>query len=157
MKNKAHITAGAIVSILMIIVLFILHFLGKSDANNNFISNAAIMTVGIAASCVLYGKSLENNLTFGNAFAFGFRTAVIIILIQIVWLIVVVKIPLLWVLDKDFAAVREKLNGSSLAEKNRLMVLLISKTLFQSAIIGAVGAFLGAILTKKTPQPTTIN
>ena len=89
-KISTPVTVGIVIS-LVIIVLSIIGFITGIDQRDWFRwVSLLIFIAGIIYACTNYGKQSEGNVTFGNTFAFGFKTSCVVTCLVIVFSIVFV-------------------------------------------------------------------
>ena len=160
-KVTTPVTAGFIIS-LVLIVFGILGYITGLDQQSWFRwISILFFCAGIIYVCTFYGKQLENKVTFGNLFAYGFKTSAVVTCIMIVFIIVFVLIfP--DIKEKAMETARKQMEtnkqlseeqmetGLSIARKSFLLFLVLG-SLFLYLAAGAISALIGAAITKKTP------
>jgi drug/metabolite transporter (DMT)-like permease len=160
-KVTTPVTTGLIIS-LVLIILGIIGYISGMDQQTWYRWISIILFIaGIIYACINYGKQLDNNVKFGDIFAFGFKTSAVVTCIMIVFIIVFVLI---------FPDIKEKAMDTArkqMEEKQQLseeqieaglsftrksfMVFLVVGSLFLYLAAGAISALIGAAITKKEP------
>jgi len=152
---------GAIITLVLLAVGAALYF-GAGIANRNAVyALCVVVLAGIAISSSYYAKQMAGNVTFGNVFAEGFKTAAVVIVLSSLCVFVSLKFIFPGVIDRllQAGANEMKKQGSTAEEikeymdsaKNYLVPIIVGCIIFFFGIVGAVGALLGAILADKKP------
>ena len=162
-KVTSHITKGLLVALIVIVIDLAGHFAGlKLEQWYGFVS-LAIMIGLIVWSTMLYGKECNNNVTFGALFADGFKTTAVYTCIYFVYTLLVIYLLFPNFMDEliqkgldDAAKKGQELpemteEGMAMAKKITTMISLAGAVL-GSLIIGAIGAVIGAAVTRKKPK-----
>jgi hypothetical protein len=160
-KPISHIVAGLIIGLILIIYSCALYF---SDTQQTGIYGwlpIIFIVVGLVVFVNLYGKALSNQVTFGNLFAYGFKTTAFLTLVVITFTVVFFLIfP--EIKEKMFEMTRQKMEEKGnltedeidkgiAAFKKMFWVYSIGGILLIYAIIGAIGSLIGAAITPKKP------
>ena len=87
-----HITKGVILALIMIVVSLAAHLLNIDLESWFGWITFAIFLIAIIWSVNIYGKQMNNNVTFGNLFAHGFKVAAVFICIMFVYTLLSVYI-----------------------------------------------------------------
>jgi NADH:ubiquinone oxidoreductase subunit 6 (subunit J) len=160
-KPITHIVAGLIISAILIVYSIALTFLGLSTDTILSLITYAIFIGGIIVFINLYGKAKNNQVTFGNLFAYGFKTTSVIIVLFILFL-VLFNLIFPDLREKGFEIARQKMEekgklteeqidqGIQIAKKF-FWVGIIAGVLLIYAIVGAIASLIGAAVTKKKP------
>lgn len=109
----------------------------------------------------MYGNAMDNNVTFGNLFGYGFKTTAVMTLLVIVGT-VVFSVLLPEVKERAFQTAREDMvkKGTLTSDeidkaidlvRRMYWVFAIGGILLIYAIVGAIGSALGAGITKRRP------
>ncbi len=123
----------------------------------------AIFLAAIIWSTNIYGTQMNNNVTFGNLFGHGFKVTAVVICITFVFLILSVYVLFPDTIDQIVQYQTEKAiqSGKMTSEQVEQALPMMKKftpigifagSVFIDAIIGAIGALIGAAITKKKPQ-----
>lgn len=154
---------GLIISLVLIVYGIIIYFVdGMRHPELSYIQYALFLA-GIIWACVSYSNQLNANVTFGNLFAHGFKTSVVIAVITLAYSILAFKVLFPDMVDKSIEMSRQKMEESGKMSDSQidqqLTMMRDHFTLFAvigiiigSAIIGAVSSLIGAAIAKKKPQ-----
>ena len=159
----SHITKGFLLALVLIVVSVIGHVLNIDLETWFGWISIAIIIIAIIWSVTFYGKQLNNNVTFGNLFAHGFKVTAVAICITFVYTLLSVYVLFPDSIDKVVQkgiekAVEQGKMTSDQASQNMAMIkkittisILAGSVIF-SAVVGAIGSLIGAAITKKKPQ-----
>jgi len=161
-KVTTSLTMGVIISLILIVIAIIGYITGIDQQTWYRWISILIFGGAIIYTCINYGKQSDSNVTFGNTFAFGFKTSAVVTCIMIVFLIIFILV---------FPDIKEKAMDTArkqMEEKNQLsqeqienalafakksfMVFLIVGAVFLYLIAGVIFSLIGAAVTKKNPQ-----
>lgn len=123
----------------------------------------AIFLAGIIWSTNIFGKQMDNNVTFGNLFAHGFKVTAVFICITFVFTVLTVYVLFPDTIDQiiqyqtEQAIKSGKMTNEQLQQALPMMkkftpIGIFAGSVFINAIIGCIGALIGAAITKKNPQ-----
>jgi hypothetical protein len=162
MKTKnAHLLAGLVIAIAMIIAYLVVSYTSLKDNTAASFLPAIILIVLAALNVVNYSGKVEEPLTFGNAFAFGFKTIAVTTIIMIAYSVfsstvlfpelkqqaIKANIEMLKQQGNTLPADIEKTASDSV---NKLYIpVAISSALMSTLVQGAIGSALGAAFRKK--------
>ena len=159
-KPISHLVAGLIIALVLIIFSCIVYFSGLQNTGINWLQYAIILA-GLIIFINLYGKALNNQVSFGNLFSYGFKTTAFLALIVIAFF-VIFFLAFPDIKEKGMEMARQKMEergnltedqinqGMEMARK-MFWVFTIGGIMFIYAIVGAVGSLIGAAVTKKKP------
>ena len=121
------------------------------------------LCAAIIWACINYGSQLKNNVTFGNAFAHGFKTSAVVACILLIYTLL--SIYIIFPDTKDLAleqARKQMEEKGNIPEANIDQAIEMTKKLFLpiaiagvllgTLIVGVISALIGAAITKKNPQ-----
>ncbi|HEX5151668.1 MAG TPA: DUF4199 domain-containing protein [Parafilimonas sp.] len=122
-----------------------------------------ILLVGIIWSTIVYGTQMNNNVTFGNLFGHGFKVTAVVICITFIFLLLSVYVLFPDTIDQIVQYQSEKAieSGKMTSEQLQQALPMMKKftpiglfggSVIFDAVIGAIGALIGAAVTKKKPQ-----
>jgi hypothetical protein len=159
-KPINHIIAGLIIAGVLIVFSCIVYFSGLQDSGINWLQYAIIIA-GLIIFINLYGKALNDQVSFGNLFSYGFKTTAFIALI-IIGFFVIFFLAFPDVKEKGFEMARQKMEEKGTFTEDQIdqamqtfrkmfWVVTIGGIMFIYAIVGAVGSLIGAAVTKKQP------
>lgn len=158
-KPISHIAAGLIIAGVLIVLSICLHFADVQQTGALAWISYLIMIGGLIAFINLYGNAMNNQVSFGNLFSYGFKTTavmtVIMILFTVIFFLIFPEIK-----EKLFETTRQKMEErqnmttddieKAMSFWRRMFwVLTIGSSLLMYAIVGAIGSVIGAAITKK--------
>ncbi|MFZ1800278.1 MAG: DUF4199 domain-containing protein [Chitinophagaceae bacterium] len=162
-KITTPIVKGILLTLIMIIYGLIIYFMG--EAMNSSLSSIqyAILFVGVLWSCISFSKQMNANVTFGNVFAHGFKTAMVVTALFSVYSLLSILFIFPDMVDKGLQIARQKMQEQgNLSDEQIQSGLDIAKRFFvpfavggiliMFAIVGAISSLLGAAFAKKQPQ-----
>lgn len=160
----SNVTKGIIIALIIMVLHIITFFSGFSiDGWTQYVIYA-VFIAGIIASCIIYGKQMNGNVTFGNTFAHGFKvTAVVAVLMVAFFLLFTAVFP--EVKEKMLETVKEKMSTDPRLTQDKIdqamensqksfTVFMIAGTLFGNIFIGLLASLIGAAVTKRNPDST---
>lgn len=164
MENKimSHITKGLIIALIGI-VIGVGGFMAHIDQESWFRwISTAITAIGIIWGCVYYAKQLDGNVTFGKVFGHGFKIAIIVTLISIVYVVLAITVLFPEMKEKALETARLEMEKSGKMSDDQItqgveftkkffMVFVLSAVLFGTLITGAIASLIGAAVAKKNP------
>ena len=164
MENKitSHIIKGAIISAFGILISIIVTVFDLYEVTWINYINYAITIGGLIYSCVLFANENNNNVTFGNIFAHGFKTTSVIIVISVVYVVLSLKLLFPEMPEKIIEITRKKLaeNPQMTDEmieqalgmtKKFLFPFAIGGAIIGTAFLGLIASLIGAGIAKKNP------
>ena len=165
MENKvtSHITKGLIISLILVVLDLISGLAGFRFANWYKWIPTVIIIFAVIISCIIYGKQLHNNTSFGNVFAHGFKTTAVIICIMVLYTLISIFVLFPETRGLYLEMIRKQMeeqgNVSQDAIEKGLEVtrrfffpFVLAGTIFGTGFFGAIASLLGAAFTKKRPQ-----
>lgn len=160
-KPITHLVAGLIIAGILIIFSCAVYFAGLQNSAFNWLQYAIIIG-GLIIFINLYGKALNNQVSFGNLFSYGFKTtAFLALIIMAFFVIFFLAFPDLK--EKGFEMARQKLEEQGKLTQDQIdqamqmgrkmfWVFTIGGIMLVYAIVGAIGSLIGAAVTKKQPN-----
>jgi len=159
-KPVSNIIKGLIIAA----ILIALDLLGSTSLFKNASWYMYAPTIVLVAACILnvihYCSELKGNVKFGDAFAFGFKTAAIIALVMVLYTFISLKY-----IHPEFKenAYQEALTGYQLQPNmmpdeaktqarsyaDNFILLSVSRALMSTVIVSAIGSAIGAALAKR--------
>ncbi|HEU4471380.1 MAG TPA: DUF4199 domain-containing protein [Flavisolibacter sp.] len=160
-KPISHVTAGLIIGAVLVLLSILSSYAESAGRASQWLVYLVIFG-GLIFFITRYGKSRNNNVTFGNLFAYGFKTTAVFILLMIGF-IVLFNLIFPEFKEKGFEMARAEMEkNKSLKEEDidRAMgwardyfwVFAIGGTALLYTILGAIGSLIGAAVTKKQPR-----
>jgi NADH:ubiquinone oxidoreductase subunit 6 (subunit J) len=161
-KVTTPVIKGLIISLILIVFSLALYFMGQSTNQGLSSLQYLIIVGGIIWGCINYANQLNNNVTYGNVFAHGFKIASVITVIMIVYTIIALKVlfpdMVNVILDKTREQLAEKNMSDEQTEsainmtKKFLIPFAIGGILVMFMIVGCISSLIGAAVAKKNPQ-----
>lgn len=159
-KPISHLVAGLIIAAILVIFSLIIYFSGLQNSAVNWLQYAIIIA-GLILFINLYGKSMNNQASFGNLFSYGFKTTAFLALIVIAFF-VIFFLAFPDIKEKGLEMARQKMEeqgkltqdqiGQGMAMARKMFwVFTIGGIMLVYAIVGAIGSLIGAAVTKKQP------
>jgi amino acid transporter len=167
MENKIMTPAmkGLIIGLVMIAVSVVMQLL-ITDLEKmqklNWVT-FLIIIASIVWACFSHSKDMNGNVTFGNLFAHGFKTAAVFTIIMIIYTLLAMTILFPEMKEKmlEVAMKQAEAKGTmseAQLEQARTMTekflvpFAIGGSLVMYLVIGAIGSLLGAAIAKKNPD-----
>ncbi len=162
-----HIVKGVIITLILIVFGLVTYFTGTYMNKAVQYIQYVILFAGIIWSCILYANQLNNNVTFGNIFAHGFKTTAVIMALLCVYTFISLKFLFPEMQDKIFIEARKNMEAQGAADadiakglkmmKDNFMVFAIGGILLMFSIFGAIASLIGAAVAKKKPTDPFTN
>jgi hypothetical protein len=163
MQPTSTITKGLIISLVSIAVSLAVYFSGVDLNSPVRWLSYCILLAGVIISIIQYGKQIDHNATFGNYFAHGFKISATVAVFMIIYIVVFVMLFPEFK-EKGLEEARKSMDqNDKISEDQKIqaiettkklfMVLVIGATLIYNLVMGAIGALIGAAVTKKNPRP----
>jgi len=160
-KVTSSVTMGIVISLVLIVLAIIAYITGIDQQSWYRWLSILIFAAGIIYVCTNYGKQMDNNVTFGNTFAFGFKTSALVTCLMVVFSIVFVLVfPEMKekAIDTARKQMEEKQNMTedqintaiSFVQKS-FMLFVVLGSLFFYLVCGVIASLIGAAITKKNP------
>lgn len=165
MENKVTTpqVKGIVISLILIIYGLIIYFAdGMKHPELSYVQYA-IFLAGIIWACISYSKQMNANVTFGNLFAHGFKTTVVVTVIILLYTILAFKVLFPDMIDKSIEMTRQKMEADGKASdsqieqtvgmmKEHFTLFAVVGVIIGFAIMGAISSLIGAAVAKKKPQ-----
>jgi hypothetical protein len=166
MENQvtSHIVKGAIlgaISIAFSIIVYVFNLYEMSFIN--YISSGLVLA-GLIYGGILYANQNNNNVTFGNVFAHGFKTTAVLIVISSIYTVLAFKVLFPDMLEKVLEISRKKMmenpkmtddmiEQAMSMTKKYFIPFALGGSIIGTGILGAIGSVIGAAVAKKNPNP----
>ncbi len=158
----SHIVKGAILggfTILFSIIVYVFNLYAIQWLS--WVSYAVIMG-GIIYGNIVYANQNNNNVSFGNIFAHGFKTTAVLIVISVVYTLLSLKVLFPDMIDKiiDMTKIEMEKNPQMTDEiieqamtmtRKFFIPFAIGGVLIGTGIMGALASLIGAGVAKKNP------
>ena len=159
----SHILKGAIlggISILFSIIIYVFNLYTTQWLS--FLSYA-IFIGGIIYGNILFANQNENNVTFGNIFAHGFKTTAVVIVITVLYTVLslfifpdmvdkIIEISRT-AMAKNPQMTDEMIEQGIAMTKKLFLPFAIAGAIFFTGFFGAIGSLIGAAVAKKNTNP----
>jgi hypothetical protein len=162
-KIMSHITKGFVLALILIVISVVGHLLNIDLESWFGWISMAILIIGVIWGVNFYGNQMNNNVTFGNLFAHGFKITAVVICITFLYTLLSVYVLFPDSIDKIVQkgidkAIQDGKMTSDQAQQNIAMIKkittisILAGSILISAIVGAIASLIGAAVTKKNPQ-----
>lgn len=160
----SHIVKGAILSAISIVLSVVVYVFNLYEMSWLSWINYAIFIGGLIYGAILYANQNNNNVTFGNVFAHGFKTTAVVIVITVLYTVLSTKVLFPDMVDKIVDMTRKKMEENPqmtdemieqavTMTKKFFLPFAIGGALIGTGILGAIGSAIGAGVAKKNPNP----
>lgn len=165
MENKKpipHTIAGLLIAGFIVVFAILTQFLGLANQTWVGLLQYLIIIISLIFFVRQYGKANHYALSFGNLFAYGFKSTAVFTIIFIGFLILFFLLfPDLK--EKTFETARiqmekneklsdEQINQAIEMTRKFFWVGVVGGSMIFLIIFGAIGSLIGAAITKKRPQ-----
>jgi NADH:ubiquinone oxidoreductase subunit 6 (subunit J) len=162
-KPTSVIQKGIIITLLLIIFGLVIYFTNQFENRTLGYFQYVILVGGVIWSCTSYAKQMNGNVTFGNIFAHGFKTACVVAALTAVWSFISVKFLFPDIVDKSLEIAKKQMESQGNLNDEQvhqglemtrkfLVPFLIGGILVLFAICGVIASLIGAAIAKKNPQ-----
>lgn len=162
----SHLTKGLILGLLLSALAAAIYILVPDMSKHQeygWISYLVIIGAMIWAT-MSYAKQMDGNVTFGNVFAHGFKTAAVMTLIIIAYTFISIKFIFPEMKDKAMEMARTQMENQGKMTDTQIdqaismtseffMPFAIGGALIMYLLLGAIGSLIGAAFAKKNPNP----
>jgi hypothetical protein len=158
----SHIVKGAIlggVSILFSIIIYVFNLY-----TTQWLSwlSYAVFIGGIIYGNILFANQNDNNVSFGNIFAHGFKTTAVTIVITVLYTVLALYVLFPDMVEKiiDLSRIEMAKNPKMTDEmieqgvamtRKLFLPFAIAGAIFGTGFLGAIGSLIGAAVAKKNP------
>ncbi len=161
-KPMTHITAGLLIAAIIVVYAIATQFLGMAQQTGIGLLQYVLIIGGLIYFVNQHGKAYDYTKSFGNLFAFGFKSTAVFTIIFIIFLIIFFLIfPDLK--EKTFETARtemeknEKFTDEQIEQgidmvRKFFWVMVVGGSMLGLIIVGCIGSLLGAAITEKRPQ-----
>lgn len=161
-KPITHLQGGLIIAGILVVASTVIQFMNLSNNAGAGMIQPVVIILGLLLLVRAHGKANNYNLSFGNLFAYGFKTTAVFTIISIVFSVIFLLLfPDLK--EKSFEMARQQMEDNpKLTEDQIDQAIEISRKFFWVGIVGgsmifmiilgAIGSLIGAAATKKQPN-----
>jgi hypothetical protein len=161
-KPISNVTAGLVIGGLLVVLSLVSYYLNNNAASAVQWLTYLVIIGGLIVFINLYAKAHDYSFSFGNLFAYGFRTTAVYTLVVIAF-VVIFNMIFPAMKEKGFDLARQKLEQDGKLTDDQIdsaiqmtrkyfWVFAIGGTLLANIIMGAIGSLIGAAVTKKRPN-----
>lgn len=161
-KITTHFTKGLIIGLALAAIGITLQFLEIYDQWVQYVITG-LYFLSIIGCCWIFSTEKNGDVSFGQVFSHGFKTAAIVILINIAsFIIISLVLPELKenalniareTMEKDSRLTDSNIEDALKMTDKFYYVFGIIGTIFGYGVSGALGSLLGAAIVRKNPQP----
>ncbi|MBA2762613.1 MAG: DUF4199 domain-containing protein [Segetibacter sp.] len=161
-KVTTPVVKGVIISLILIVFGIAIYFAGQSTNKGLSAVQYIIIVGGIIWGCISYANQMNNNVTFGNVFAHGFKITAVVTIITIIYTIIALKFLFPDMIDMILDKTREELAKNKMSDEQEESALSMTRKflvpfaaggiLFMFMIVGCISSLIGAAAAKKNPQ-----
>lgn len=164
MENKitTPVVKGLLLSMILIVFGLALHFTGNSMNKSLGSIQYFIIVGGIIWACIVYANQMENNVTFGNVFAHGFKMTAVVAVITVVYTVLSFKVFFPEMIDIALEETTKQLEKNNMPQEQMDTTLEMTRKFFipfaiagvlvGTMFIGAISSLIGAAVAKKNPK-----
>lgn len=160
-KPMTHVTAGLLIAAIIVVFAIAIQFLGLAQKGGVAMLQYVLIIGGLIYFVNQHGKAHNYTKSFGNLFAFGFKSTAVFTVIFIVFLIIFFLLfPDLKEKTLEAATIEmeknEKFSDEQLEQGIEMVrkffwVTVVGGSMLGLIIVGCIGSLLGAAITKKRP------
>lgn len=160
-EPRTYLNYGIIIG-LILIVLFVVYYVFAlyTDKALAWIPTLVFLVLIVAAQ-INHAKAMKGDITYGNLFAAGFKTACASIAIYVIFLILfsvfvpsykdqMMEVSRQAMVKKGLSA--DQINAGMAIGRRFFTVSLIGGTIVIELIFGVIASLIGAAIAKKNPQ-----
>jgi hypothetical protein len=166
-KLTTPLNIGIILSLILVAISVVIYVAipdMKEQQNFRWVSTIVLMC-SLVFACYNHAKEKFGNVTFGNVFAFGFKTTAIITCFMVIFSALSVTVLFPEMKDKGMEIARQQMEEQGKMTETQIdqaidfsskffFPLVIGTTLIGTIIAGAIASLIGAAIAKKNPNPT---
>lgn len=156
--------AGLILGLIMVAAFLIAFYTGRAFDRSAIGYLPYLIVFGLLIYFVIkYSNDKDNDVTFGNCFAYGFKiSAVMALVVFVCTLVFILTQPeykeqflafMSSELDKDPKMTEDQRDTSMNMMDKFFAVSILGGGLFMNLLVGCIGSLVGAAFAKKHPKP----
>ncbi len=157
----SHIVKGAILGAFSILFSIITYVFNLDSITWLKFANIAIIAGGLIYGNILFANQNDNNVSFGNIFAHGFKTTAVLIVITVVFTVIFLNLVPEMIdktldlqrieLEKKPELTDEMIEQALSITKKFFMPFAIGGAIIGTGFMGAIASLIGAGVAKKNP------
>jgi len=160
-KITSPVTVGIVLSLILVVLSIVIYLTGLFTQSWAQYLGFVILFVGVFWGVLNHGKERNNEVTFGNLFAFGFKVAAVAACIVIIYSVLsgyifpdmkerILEIAKQKALENPNANAEQIEKGMEMFAKNYNLFIVIT-IVFWYLIIGLITSLIAAAVAKKNP------
>lgn len=161
-KIMTHITKGLLIGLISVVIGIVAYMAAIDQQSWYRWASTIVMCLLIIWACIYYAQQLDGRVTFGNIFAHGFKTSVVVALIIVVYFVLAITVVFPDMKEKAMETARAQMEkdgklsddqinqGIEIARKF-FMAFGIGGIILGTLIAGAIASLIGAAVAKKKP------
>ena len=161
-KVTSHIIKGLVLGIISVFISVVVHTFNLYENPYVSLVTYGVFMIGIIYSTILFANQNDNNVTFGNIFAHGFKTTAVVIVITVIYTLLALYVLFPDMVDKIIEMSRvemaknpkltdEMIEQGIAMTKKLFLPFAIAGAIFGTGFLGAIGSLIGAAVAKKNP------
>jgi len=161
-KVMTHVQKGLLVSLILIIVDLVGYFTKLAEQSWYSWASNCVLFIAVIWGCIHYANQMNNQVTFGNVFGYGFKLSIVVALIMIIYVLLVMTVVFPDRKERALEIARERmeergnLSDAQIEQgieftKKFFFPFVIAAILFGTIIFGTIASLLGAAIAKKKP------
>jgi hypothetical protein len=153
---------GFIISLILIVFSLIIQFLNLSKNKGLSSIQFIILFGGIVWSATSFAKQMRGNVTFGDVFVHGFKTAAAVTAITVIFTIISIKFISPEIINQAMVDARAQMEAKNVSDDQIDTNINLAKKFFVPMtagililfflITGVIAALIGAAVSKKNPE-----
>lgn len=161
-KITTPVVKGLVLALILIVFGIVLHLSGQGMNKGLGAISYIIMIGGVIWACINYANQMDNNVTFGNVFAHGFKTTAVITVLMVVYTVLAVKVLFPEMQDLALEQTSLELEKQNMSDDQAETALDMTRRFFipfaiagvlvMFMIMGLIASLIGAGVAKKNPQ-----
>lgn len=160
-KVMTHVQKGLLVSLILIIIDLAGYFTKLAEQTWYSWASNGVLFIAVIWGCIHYANQMNNQVTFGNVFSYGFKLSIVVALIMIVYVLLVMTVVFPDRKERALEIARERMEERNLPDnqieqgieftKKFFFPFVIGAILLGTVIFGTIASLLGAAIAKKKP------
>ncbi len=161
-KAMTHVQKGLLVSLILIIIDLAGYFTKLGEQSWYSWASNGVLCIAVIWACIHYSNQMNNQVTFGNVFGYGFKLSIVVALIMIVYVLLVMTVVFHDRKERALEIARERmeergnLSDAQIEQgieftKKFFFPFVIGAILLGTVIFGTIASLIGAAVAKKKP------
>ncbi|MFY7653344.1 MAG: DUF4199 domain-containing protein [Chitinophagaceae bacterium] len=163
-KQLSPAVKGVFISLVLILVGLVIYFTGQTQNKPLAWLQSLLFGAGIIWACINYANANNGNVTFGNVFANGFKTAAAATAIFMVYTFISIKYIMPDIIDIAMEEARkgmveknmpaEQIDQAMQMMQKFFVPFAVGGSLLTYLILGLIFSLIGGAVAKKNPNPS---